>query len=296
MNQTSPWADRFATTARAAINDPDTLRAGRTELDTQGVEHLRLTPGRIFGIMPARGKGSEVHVAILLPVLTAEQAATIRTASRDCAHTAAPTHTLPDCLADPAHTSGVAVVPQPTELRFICTCPADNSPCRHAAAVVHVLTDHLLTHPESLAVLRGLSTSPAQDIPPAGASSGAKPRTRLSAHHTWAWHHDFPDPSPAPRYTAAPFETIPATPTWSAPPPPAAPTEQLHALVRDAAVQAGAFLHDGTPLECRWDEDAVRLAARIPNTRVPEVAERLGIDIAELRRRITAAEPAGEQP
>ncbi|MFF1344376.1 hypothetical protein ACFVYT_42455 [Streptomyces sp. NPDC058290] len=66
--------------------------------------------------------------------------------------------------------------------------------------------------------------------------------------------------------------------------------------MRDAAVQAGAFLHEGNPLECRWDEDAVRLAARIPHTRVPEVAERLGIDIAELCRRITAAEPAGEQP
>ncbi|MEU3317380.1 hypothetical protein ABZ743_32545 [Streptomyces sp. NPDC006662] len=52
----------------------------------------------------------------------------------------------------------------------------------------------------------------------------------------------------------------------------------------------------GNPLECRWDEDAVRLAARIPRTRVPEVAQRLGIDIAELRRRIAAAEPAEGQP
>lgn len=175
--------------------------------------------------MPARGKGSEVHAAILLPVLTTEQAATIRTASPDCAHSAAPTHTLPDCLADPAHTGGVAVMPQPAELRFICTCPAETSPCRHAAALVHVLTDHLRTHPESLAVLRGLSTSPAEDIPPAGASSGAKPRTRLSAHHTWAWHRDSPDPSPAPRYIAAPPQlSRPPSRGWHRPHPQVPPS------------------------------------------------------------------------
>ncbi|MFD5422627.1 hypothetical protein ACFWJT_32000 [Streptomyces sp. NPDC127069] len=296
MNPTSLWAQHFADAAHAAIPEPEILHAGRTELDDQGVEHLRITPGRLFGIMPARGKGSEVHAAILLPVLTAEQATALRTASPDCAHTHAPAHTLPECLAHPAHTGGITVVPQTADLRFLCTCPAGTSPCRHTAALVHVLTDHLITHPQSLAVLRGLSTSQAEDLPPAGARSGTEPKTRISAHHTWAWHRDFPDPAPVPRYCPAATRNTPATPAWSCPPPPAAPAEQLHALVRDAAAQVGAFLHQGTPLECRWQEDAVRLTAAIPHTRIPDVAERLGIDIADLRRRTTTTEPAGQRP
>ncbi|MER6394061.1 hypothetical protein ABT236_37140 [Streptomyces sp. NPDC001523] len=289
MNHTSKWADGFGAAARSAIADQEAFLAGRADLDELGIERFLISPGRISGLVTARNTGAELHAAITLPVLTADQAATLRTATPRCEHHKADEGALPECLADPAHTGGVSILPDPAELGFICTCPA-TSPCRHAAALAHALIDRLRTHPEDLAALRGLRQSAhlAQDLPATGASTDPRPKIRLSAHHAWAWYRECPDLPPIPMYSPSLSDELPGPPAWSPPPPPAPPNEHLHALVNDAATQARAFLRSGTPLECAWDNDAVRLAARIPHTSLPDIADRLGLDIADLRNRITA--------
>lgn len=290
MNHTSMWADGFGAAARAAITDQEAFLAGRADLDERGIERFLISPGRISGLVTARNTGAELHAAITLPVLTADQAAALRTTTPQCEHLEADDGALPECLADTAHTGGVSVLPDPAELSFICTCPA-TSPCRHAAALAHALIDRLRTHPEDLAALRGLRQPPhpAQDLPAAGTSTDTRPKTRFSAHHAWAWYRECPDLPLIPKYLPSLSDEPPGPPAWAPPPPPAPTTEHLHALVNDAATQARNFLRSGTPLECAWDEDAVRLAARIPHTSIPEIADRLGLDIADLRNRITAA-------
>ncbi|MGC9407296.1 hypothetical protein [Streptomyces sp. DZ1-3] len=289
MNDDSLWADSFGGAARLAIADQETLLAGRADLDDRLIERLWISPGRISGIVTARNSGAELRVAITVPVLTAAQTSAVRTASPHCEHNEADDNALPECLADPSHAGGVTVVPGPGELRFICTCAA-TSPCRHAAALAHALTERLVTHPELFAVLRGLRQPqhPAQDLPTASACIDTRPKNRLSAHHTWAWYRECPDLPQIPDYSPSLSEEPPGLPAWTPPPPPAPTAEHLHALVNDAAAQAREFLRIGVPLECAWDADAVRLSSRIPHTCIPDIADRLGLDVADLRDRITA--------
>ncbi|MEU9269114.1 hypothetical protein AB0E04_27190 [Streptomyces sp. NPDC048251] len=289
MNHASLWADSFGAAARSAIADQETLTNGRADLDDRYIERLWISPGRISGIVTARNTGAELHTAITLPVLTADQLSAVRTASPQCEHHKADDNTLPECLADPAHVGGVTVLPDPGELRFICTC-ATTSPCRHAAALAHALTERILTHPEDFSVLRGLRQPqhPTQKLPVTGTRNDTKPKDSLSAHHAWAWYRACPDLLPVPEYSPSLSDEPPALRAWSPPPPPAPGTGQLHALVLDAAAQARDFLRVGTPLECSWVEDAVRLSSRIPHTCIPDIADRLGLDIADLRNRIAA--------
>ncbi|MFD9458788.1 hypothetical protein ACFWBC_37635 [Streptomyces sp. NPDC059985] len=284
------WADGFGTAAQTAITDQEAFRTGRADLDEHGIERFLISPGRISGLVTARNTGAELHTSITLPILTFEQAAALRTTTPQCEHHEADEGALPECLADPAHTGGVRILPDPTELSFTCTCPA-TSPCRHAAALAHAIIDRLRTHPEELAVLRGLRqpSHPAQDLAAAGANTETRPKTQLSAHHAWAWYRDCPDLPPIPTYAPSLSKEPPHPPTWSPPPPPAPPAEHLHGLVKDAATHARDYLRSGTPLECAWDEDAVRLAGRIANTSLLDIADRLGLDIADLRNRITTA-------
>lgn len=290
MNNTNLWADRFSTAASAAIADQETYLAGRTDLDERGIERFLISPGRISGLVTARNTGAELHVTITLPVLTSDHAASLRTATSQCVHHEASDDALPDCLAEPAHTGGVNVLPDPAQLRFVCTCPA-TSPCRHAAALAHALIDRLRTYPGDLAVLRGLRqpSHPAQDIPAADTSADTRTKTRFSAHHAWAWYRECTDLPPIPNYSPSLSNEPPSPPAWSPPPPPAPTSEHLQALVNDAATHATDFLRSGTPLECAWESDAVRLVSRIPHIRLSDVADRLGLDIAELRHRITTA-------
>ncbi|MER6103760.1 hypothetical protein ABT115_15885 [Streptomyces sp. NPDC001832] len=292
MNHTSLWAESFGAAACSAAADQESLIAGRADLDDRGIERLRISPGRISGTMTARNSGAELQAAITLPVLTTAQVAAVRTASPRCEHhDEAAGIALPECFADPAHTGGVAVLPDPDEFRFICTC-ATASPCRHAAALIHAFTDRLHTHPEDLAVLRGLRQPqhPAQNLPTADASTDTRPRAQTSAHHAWAWYRECPDLLAIPDYSPPLPEEPPGRPAWSPPPLPAPATEQLQALVYDAAAQAREFLRNGTPLECAWDEDAIRLASRMPHSCLSDIADRLSLDIAHLRNRITAAQ------
>lgn len=103
-----------------------------------------------------------------------------------------------------------------------------------------------------------------------------------------AWYRECAEPpllpTHTPQLTDRPVTNLPVSP---APPAPAPQPEQIHALISDAASQARAHLRDATRLECAQHEDALRLAAALPSIRLPETAERLGIDIADLRAQLS---------
>ncbi|MFF5893826.1 SWIM zinc finger family protein [Streptomyces globisporus] len=290
MNHTNVWADSFDSTACAAIGDREALLDGRSDLDQFGIRRFLISPGRVSGLVTARNTGMELQAAITLPILTADQTAALRTAAAQCAHHHSDGPALPACLSEHAFSVDVRLLPNPSELQFVCTCPSA-TPCRHAAALAHALIDQLRTHPDDLATLRGLRqpVRPPQDLP--AAITNANPETmpparQLSAHHAWAWYRDCPDLSPAPDYSPV-VADVPACPSgWSPPPSPAPSAEHLHALIRDAASHAAGFLRSGTPLECAWEDDTLRLTARIPNISIPDIADRLGLDIADLRNRL----------
>ncbi len=116
-------------------------------------------------------------------------------------------------------------------------------------------------------------------------------RHLVTAHHAWAWHREAAEPPlvPARTPTITDASELAETP-WPPPPPPAPGEEQILALIADAAAQARSHLLVGTPLECARTEDTVRLAAAVPRARMSEIAERIGMDIADLRSRIRAQE------
>ncbi|WP_073819129.1 hypothetical protein [Kitasatospora sp. CB01950] len=107
----------------------------------------------------------------------------------------------------------------------------------------------------------------------------------LTAHHAWAWYAEAELPLLPDHTPALSTDPQPAAPAWPCPPPPAPAEDQLLALVADAAARARAHLLIGAPLACARDDDAVRLAAAVPRARLADIAERLDIDIAELRER-----------
>jgi uncharacterized protein YidB (DUF937 family) len=66
----------------------------------------------------------------------------------------------------------------------------------------------------------------------------------------------------------------------------------MQALIADAAAQAKSHLLSGTALECAWDDDAIRLTSAVPRVQLPEIADRLGLDIAQLRERLVSQMPS----
>ncbi|MFI8515334.1 hypothetical protein ACIGHB_29820 [Streptomyces sp. NPDC085460] len=279
---TNPWADAFEAAARAALADPDLFRTGRDDLNSHGIQRLRIEPGRISGFVATRGAHTELHATITLPLLTSSPPPAPACAQ----HHDSAGDALPDCLTDPAHAHGPALLPDPAQLRLTCTCSM--ATCRHTAVLAHAFADHLRTHPEDLAAVRGLRapSRPLQDVP--GTNESARPKPLVSAHHAWSQYRKTDDLPPVPTLLAEPTSESIAHQDRALPPPPAPRAEYLLALIEDAAAQARHFLTGDASLECAWEEDAVRLAARVPHLRVPELAERLGLDVADLRRRIAA--------
>ncbi|MGP3948455.1 hypothetical protein [Streptomyces sp. 7N604] len=290
------WANAWVTAVRTAVTDEAMLLAGHNDLAAGGIAHLALTPGKAAAMATARHSREEAHTVITLPVLTDEHVATIRAASSHCGH-----HRelraggLPDCLADPAHTGNVPMAPVAAEIGFACTCGM--SPCRHAAALAHAVTRRLSTRPAAFAIIRGLSPQlMGAEATASGADSGmtttrAAPggKFHVTAHHAWAWYRECAKPPLVPDHAPSiPDRPVPAAPSWPTPPPPAPSQDQLHALLNDAAAKARSYLLSGTALECAWDDDAIRLASTVPRARIPEIADRLGLDIAQLRERLTS--------
>ncbi|WP_052499835.1 hypothetical protein [Streptomyces vietnamensis] len=287
MNRDSLWTAGWESAVRAAITQPDTFLTGRADMDAGGIGNLQIAPGRLTALITGRNSRAELRAAITLPVIPADQAAILDTASPRCPnHHGADSTDLSQCLADPAHTGGVSLLPVADELRFICTCGMP--PCRHIAALAHAFTDRLRTHPGDLAILRGLREPQHDALAPS--TNVTTTKNHIAAHHAWVWHRERPDQPSVPDLSPTIPDQPPAPPAWS--PPPIPSRDHLPALVADAAAQAAGLLLSGRPLECAWDDDAVRLASRIPHVRLPDIADRLGLDIAQLRERLTRTRSA----
>ncbi|WP_413115310.1 hypothetical protein ACK1X7_17445 [Streptomyces sp. CY1] len=288
------WALTWETLLRAAISDEALWLAGHNDLSAGGLTHLTLTPGRISATATDRHHSTPAHPTITLPVLTDDQLTAWQAAAPTCGHhQAIRTGKLPECLTNPEHTGGVPTQPAPEEITLSCGC--GSSPCRHIAALTHAVTARLTTRPTDFATLRGLPEHPAQhpatgtDQPVITTRTTPGGKIHIPAHHAWAWYRECAEPPLLPTYTTElTDEVAPDLPALPAPPAPAPEPEQIHALISDAASQARAHLRNATRLECALHEDTLRLAAAIPGVRLPETAERLGIDIADLREQISA--------
>lgn len=293
----SSWAHTWETLLRAAISDEALWLAGHNDLSAGGLTHLTLTPGRISAITTDRHHTTPAHPTITLPVLTDDQITAWQAASSTCGHhQALRAGKLPECLTNPDHTGGVPIQPASEEITLSCDC--GNSPCRHIATLTHAVTARLTTRPTDFATLRGLQEPPAQhpttgtDQPVTTTRTTPGGKIHIPAHHAWAWYRECAEPPLLSTYTPElTDEPVPSLPALMAPPAPAPDPEQIHALISDAATQARAHLRNATPLECALHEDALRLAAAVPGVRLPETAERLGIDIADLREQISAYTP-----
>ncbi|MFE3770800.1 hypothetical protein [Streptomyces sp. NPDC059122] len=291
-------ARTWETILRATINDEALWLAGHNDLSAGGLTHLTLEPGRASATATDRHHTTPAHPTITMPALTDDQITAWQAASPTCGHhQAVRTGKLPECLTDPAHTGGVPTEPASEEITFSCDC--GTSPCRHTAALTHAVTARLNTCPADFATLRGLPAHP-QRLPPATSTDQPVTTTRttpggkvhIPAHHAWAWYRECSEPPLLPTYTPElTDEAVPSLPAPAAPPAPAPRPEQIHALVSDAAGQARAHLRNATQLECALHEDALRLAAVVPSVRLPETAERLAIDIADLREQLSAYTP-----
>ncbi|WP_413115470.1 hypothetical protein ACK1X7_20325 [Streptomyces sp. CY1] len=288
------WAHAWETLLRAAINDEALWLAGHNDLSAGGLTHLILSPGRVSATATDRHHTTPAHPTINLPVLTDTQITAWQAASPTCGHhQAIRTGKLPECLTNPDHTGGVPTQPASGEFSLSCNC--GTPPCRHIAALTHAITARLTARPTDFATLRGLPKHPTEH-PATGTdqpvtATGTRPggKVRIPAHHAWAWYRECAEPPLLPAYTPdLTDKPVPSLPAPTAPPAPAPEPEQIHALISDAASQARAHLRDATPLECALHEDALRLAATVPGIRLPEMAERLGIDIADLREQISA--------
>ncbi|MFI8769494.1 hypothetical protein ACIGN6_31945 [Streptomyces sp. NPDC053792] len=287
MNRDSLWAAGWETAVRAAIAQPDTFLAGRADVETDSIGNLQIAPGQLTALITGRNSRAELRTAITVPLIPADQAAILTAASPHCpSHHDADSNDLPECLADPAHTGGVPVLPVAGELRFICTCGMP--PCRHTAALAHAFARQLRARPGDLAILRGLRKPQHDALAPRTNLTTTK--KHLAAHHAWAWYRERPDQPSVPDLVLPVPDQPPAPPAWS--PPPVPGREHLHSLVVDAATQAAGLLLSGWPLECVWDDDAVRLTSRIPHVRIPDIADRLGLDIAQLRERLAQSRSA----
>lgn len=292
------WAHTWETVLRATISDEALWLAGHNDLSAGGLTHLTLELGRVSATATDRHHTTPAHPAITLPALTNAQITAWQTASPACGHhQAVRTGKLPECLTNPDHTGGVPI--QPASEKVTVSCDCGSSPCRHIAALTHAVTARLTTHPTDFATLRGLPEHPTPppgtgtDQPVATTRTTPGGKVHIPAHHAWAWYRECAEPPLLPTYTPElTDEPVPGLPAPAAPPAPAPEPEQIRALISDAASQAWAHLRNATRLECALHEDALRLAAAVPGIRLPETAERLGIDIADLREQISAYTPS----
>ncbi|GGZ63804.1 hypothetical protein [Streptomyces rubiginosohelvolus] len=293
------WAHTWETILRASINNEALWLAGHNDLSAGGITHLTFEPGRVGATATDRHSTTPAHPTIAMPVLTHDQTTAWQSASPTCGHhQAVRTGKLPECLTSPDHTGGAPTLPSLEEIT--CNCDCGISPCRHTAALTHAVTARLTARPADFATLRGLpelspqhrpATSTDQLVTTARTTPGGK--VRIPAHHAWAWYRECAEPPLLPAHTPELASQSDATfPVHTAPPAPAPGPEQIQALIRDAAAQARSHLHDATQLECALHEDALRLAATVPGVRLPETAERLSIDIADLREQISAYTPS----
>jgi uncharacterized Zn finger protein len=168
------WGQRLSDAVEELI-DEGRLQRGRTLARTGSVLSMTVEPGRVSGQV----QGSEVRPYtasfLLAPLLDTDAAAVLGLLEREPELVAAMVAgELPRELGEPEH----GLFPRfADELDFECTCPDWGWPCKHAAALVHVLVEGIDAQPHTLLALRGVDVQPLL-----GLRSAAEPEDALSDH------------------------------------------------------------------------------------------------------------------
>ncbi|MGI4895555.1 MAG: SWIM zinc finger family protein [Janthinobacterium lividum] len=89
---------------------------------------------------------------------------------------------VPPALVDLLTEVGVELLPGPGDITYDCSCPDDGEPCKHAAAVVYVLAEHLDAEPAAALTLRGVELGDLLRRIETAASGPSAPVEDLSRH------------------------------------------------------------------------------------------------------------------
>lgn len=133
--------------------DPSRFRRGREYLRENAVIGLEVHRGQLIGsVLGSRASAYEISIGV--PVLTG-----------------------------PAPASVAQLVPAGRDLRFQCSCPDWDEPCKHAVAVALAFGERLRFAPEELAELRGVGVGDLGQTPPAAPASVPTGRSGRTERH-----------------------------------------------------------------------------------------------------------------
>lgn len=296
------WSSRWLDLVESApAFDEQALRRGSDYAAFDWQLDVEIEPGRA-ATTATSGKRMQYHAAITVPMLSSDQINAIvgSIAARTERMAAVLDGEVPAELEQLLAVDPAAIVPS-------CTCRSIDRPCKHAAAVAHLVADAIADDPFDLLHLRGL---PRADL---------IARLAATRRDETAEHGAQPDPSDAePRQTPPSDESVlqfrhgsgplpddlpsPAQaghlPPFPTPPPAGASfTEQgLRMIADDGARRAATLLttgrHDWNGLDAT--SDLARLAAEAEGTDDwKDIVDRAQVTSQELRARAQAWRTAG---
>ena len=290
----SAWVD--ALTARGA-DDLYRVERGREYARTGRVRALDVRPGTLS----ASVRGSRLvpyEVTVAVPVLPGEawEAALDVVAARASYTAALLDGDLPPELAADLGAAGVALLPAAGELSPSCSCPDDAALCKHAAAACLVFGDELDRDPFELLLLRGRGRAEVLSALRARRGGGgdvADLEVDAEVEAAEAFLRPVGPLPPLPLPPAKPGRPAPLT---GEPPEGTVRTDELQALVADAAARAWELLAAGGDggLGLTQEQDLARRAVPLAGSRaLAAMAARAKVPPAVLARRALAWQYGG---
>jgi uncharacterized Zn finger protein len=174
--------------------DPTRLPRGATYARDGSVDQPGFAPGEVSAQVTGR-RAQPYHVRVRVRQFTPHE--WDRVLEAICArlsHAAALLDgDLPPDVADDVAATGLSLLPGPGEVGPRCTCPDEADPCKHSAAVCHLIADALDADPSWCSCSgggHGMRSSPAYGRGVAAKQWPARPpstRQRSAAVPTTAW-------------------------------------------------------------------------------------------------------------
>ena len=152
------WGSQWLRTVETARSIPsDALERGRSYGGYDWQLDVDVEPG-IASATARSGPRITYRATVEVPVLSdaAWQTVIELVASSNDRTAALHEGDLDDALLRDSEAAGVPLLPSPNELTLSCECRSIDRPCKHAAAVVHLLADAIDEDPFDLLHLRGL--------------------------------------------------------------------------------------------------------------------------------------------
>lgn len=288
------WAHRWMIHLRSIdLVDETVERAGQAYVGRDDEFEVTVAPGHVVAVA---GEGWRLsHIARLdIPTLGAAQWDEILAAwaRQPMVATAILAGRFAPSLVDVGE-PGALLLPAADEMAWSCDCrrfgtATDSRPCRHVAALLTTLGDHLEVEPHDLLVLRGGSRG---QLETALDQSGTAAGDMVDPAMVWA-----AEPAPLPPPLEAPPSPGRLAP-FASPPPPSAPftAEGLKAVVDLAATRSWRALTEHRPLGLVGfpEFDLVRMAAEADDSTRRRLAAAAGLTGQELSARVQAWNVAG---